>query len=306
MNLGIDPKVDYAFKRVFGVEKNLDLLTSLLESVLVESDYGRIAELRICNPFNDKEWQEDKLSILDIKARDVRGRQFNVEMQMLLYSDLPERLLYYWATLFTDQLSEGLDYSLLQPTISVCFLNQTLFPSVDSCHSRFTLNDSRFKHRLTDRLEMHLVELPKFKKLDADLAEDLDQWLYFLRHGDELNPRQLPPRLSLPEIGKAVQELEIMNQTTLERERYLARQKAQRDELWKENWHKRQREEGRNEGREEGRLHGLRVGELIGEIRLCQNLLSLPVEARETLAELSELELTLRLNAQKAKLGTTI
>ncbi|MFM9966470.1 MAG: Rpn family recombination-promoting nuclease/putative transposase [Planctomycetaceae bacterium] len=163
---------------------------------------------------------------------------------MLLYSDLPERLLYYWAKVFTDQLSEGLDYSLLQPTISICFLNQILFPEIATFHSRFQLVDPRFGHCLTDRIEMHLIELPKFTMAATDLAEDLDQWLYFLCHGADLKSQQLPNRLWLPEVGKAVQELEIMNQIDLERERYLARQKAQRDELWKENWYKRQHTEG--------------------------------------------------------------
>ena len=299
--LGIDPKVDYAFKRVFGLEKNRDLLVSLIDSVLAGSGYARIVDLQICNPFNDKEWPDDKLSILDIKARDAAGKQFNVEMQMLLYSDLPERLLYYWATLFTDQLSEGLDYSLLQPTLSICFLNQSLFPEAATFHSRFQLVDSRFGHCLTDRIEMHLVELPKFTKAVADLAEDLDQWLYFLCHGADLEPNQLPDRLSLPEVGKAIQELEIMNQTNLERERYLARQKAQRDELWKENWYKRQHTEGLEKGRQEGRQEGLVVGEIIGEIRMCQSLLSLTPEAREVLAELPESQLSRKLEELKAQ-----
>ena len=59
--------------------------------------YGPIADLQILNPFNDKNWPDDKLSILDIKARDRSGRLFDVEMQMLPRTDLRERLLFYWA-----------------------------------------------------------------------------------------------------------------------------------------------------------------------------------------------------------------
>ena len=155
---------------------------------------------------------------------------------------------------------------------------------------------------------MHLVELPKFTKAVADLAEDIDQWLYFLCHGADLESNQLPDRLSLPEVGKAIQELEIMNQTNLERERYLARQKAQRDELWKENWYKRQHsdglekglKDGLKEGLEKGLKKGLVVGEIIGEIRMCQSLLTQPPEAREVLAELSESELNRKLEELKA------
>ena len=34
MRPGIDPKVDYAFKRTFGVEQNKDVLIDLLHAVL--------------------------------------------------------------------------------------------------------------------------------------------------------------------------------------------------------------------------------------------------------------------------------
>ena len=52
-------------------------------------------ELELLNPFNDKDRLDDKLSILDIKARDQAGRQFNVEMQMLAFRYYEKRILYY-------------------------------------------------------------------------------------------------------------------------------------------------------------------------------------------------------------------
>ncbi len=80
---GIDPKIDYAFKRLFGSEPNQPLLIDLLNAVLQPPPAQRVAALEILNPFNDKEALDDKLSVVDIKARDQSGRQFNVEMQML-------------------------------------------------------------------------------------------------------------------------------------------------------------------------------------------------------------------------------
>ena len=80
MMLGVDPKVDYAFKRLFGTPANVFLLIDLLNAVL-NLLYGRqIATLEIQNPFNDKEFTNDKLSVVDIKPRDQEGRLFNIEM----------------------------------------------------------------------------------------------------------------------------------------------------------------------------------------------------------------------------------
>src|SRR5438105_5425546 len=126
---GIDPKVDYVFKRLFGSEPNLPLPIHLLNAVLQPSSAQRVATLEILNPFNDKEALDDKLSVVDIKARDQSGRQFNVEMQMLPETDFRQRILYYWARLHQQQLHESEAYEELRPTLSICFVNHVLFPN---------------------------------------------------------------------------------------------------------------------------------------------------------------------------------
>jgi predicted transposase/invertase (TIGR01784 family) len=136
---GIDPKVDYVFKKLFGSESNVSLLLSLLDAVLKSPPEQRLVELEILNPFNDKETLDDKLSILDIKARDSLGRQYNVEMEMAGSRIYPQRVLYYWAVLHGQQLHEGDDYSVLKPTISINFLNSVLFPDVLEHHLSFQL-----------------------------------------------------------------------------------------------------------------------------------------------------------------------
>jgi hypothetical protein len=72
MRVGIDPKNDYAFKRLFGHEYKLPLLFSLLEAVLQPPPGRRLAQLDLLNPFNGKEALDAKVSILDIKAQPGR------------------------------------------------------------------------------------------------------------------------------------------------------------------------------------------------------------------------------------------
>ena len=83
MILGIDPKVDYAFKHLFGREETRPILIDVLNSILSPPPGHHIRDIELLNPFNPKEAVDDKMSILDIKARDQSGRQFNVEMQMV-------------------------------------------------------------------------------------------------------------------------------------------------------------------------------------------------------------------------------
>src|SRR5947207_2788000 len=182
MIVGIDPKVDYAFKHLFGREKTRPLLIHLTNSVLNPPAGRAIFDLDLLNPFNPKEALDDKLSILDIKARDQSGRQFNVEMQMLAAPYYTKRALYYGTRLHQQQLQEGQDYRLLKPTLSISFLDHVLFPDVPDYHLRFRLLETTHHFLLTEDLEFHLLELPKFTKTAEELERGLDIWLYFLRH----------------------------------------------------------------------------------------------------------------------------
>jgi predicted transposase/invertase (TIGR01784 family) len=138
---GIDPKIDYAFRHVFGREQNQALLIHLLHAVLQPPPQLQITALEILNPFNDKDALDDKLSILDIKARDQSGRQFNVEMQLLACGAFRQQALYYWARLHQGQLQEGKDYQTLRPTIAICFVDSPLFPEIPAYHLLFEVRE---------------------------------------------------------------------------------------------------------------------------------------------------------------------
>ena len=75
-----------------------------------------IRQVEILNPYNEREFLDDKLSVVDVKARDERGRLYQVEIQLLGHPDLPARILYTWADLYSAQLRSGQDYGELRPT----------------------------------------------------------------------------------------------------------------------------------------------------------------------------------------------
>lgn len=92
MGLGIDPTNDYVFRLAFGDPANSDLLIQLLNAILELP--SPIVDVEILNPFIEREFETDKLAILDIKARDADGRLLNVEMQKSLTPAFRERLVY--------------------------------------------------------------------------------------------------------------------------------------------------------------------------------------------------------------------
>ena len=80
----------------------------------------------------------------------------------------------------------------------ICFTKQILFPQVDEHHLVFRLREQNHGVEFSEDLEIHLIELPKLKKSVEELTSALDRWCYFLRHGAELDPEQLPASLDVP------------------------------------------------------------------------------------------------------------
>lgn len=119
----ITPRVDIAFKKLFGVEENKDLLISLINSVVSKED--QVEDVTLLNPYNQQNFKLDKLSILDIKAVGQDGKRFNIEIQISDEADYDKRTLYYWAKLYTEQLKAKQDYSNLSKAIGIHILNFT-------------------------------------------------------------------------------------------------------------------------------------------------------------------------------------
>ncbi len=104
----ISPRVCLPFKKLFGVDQNKDLLVSLINSIVGKDD--QVSDVTLLNPYNSQNFKQDKLSILDIKAKGVVGKRFNIEIQISDEADYDKRALYYWTKLYTEQLKTAQDY----------------------------------------------------------------------------------------------------------------------------------------------------------------------------------------------------
>jgi predicted transposase/invertase (TIGR01784 family) len=249
----------------------------LLNSVLKLPD--PIVALEILNPFNEKDFADDKLTVLDVKARDQAGRLLNVEMQLLLPKDFNSRILYYWAGLYRGQLMEGEPYGKLRPAISICLLNHTLFPEAEDYHLAFGLYNREYGVCFSEHVRIHLLELPKFHGGLEDLCEPLEKWVYFFQHAETMDPDALPAQFEESVYHRAMKELNMLTQDALERERYESRQKAIRDQMGLI-------EGALEKGREQGLEQGLERGRLMERVQLCQQLLNRPVTPQDELLRL--------------------
>ena len=263
----INPRVDIAFKKIFGVEENKDLLISLINSIVSTED--QVQDLIILNPHNPKNFKSDKLSILDIKATNTSGKMFNIEIQITDEADYDKRALYYWAKLYAEQLKSGEEYSSLSKAIGIHILNFTCISS-EKYHNVFHITEKESNLVYFKDLELHTIELSKFATKDQNLQDlvkkittSLDMWCSFLTKHNLLNPDNLPKELNDPSIKKAINILEIMNFSEEERSAYDDHLKWMMIEA--NTLEKRYRdgiEEGRVEGEKIGEERGLKEGKI--------------------------------------------
>ena len=267
----VNPRVDIAFKKIFGVEENKDLLMSLINAVVGSDD--QVADITLMNPYNPKNFPDGKLSILDIKARGQDGKRFNIEIQISDEADYDKRALYYWAKLYTEQLKAGDDYGSLSKAIGIHILNFTSILGVKAYHNVFHIREKTSGALYFEDLELHTIELKKFceegvadfGEIVAKVKNSLDMWVAFLTRHDLLKTERLLGKLDSPDLKKALGVLEVMNFDATEREIYEGHLKWLRIEAnTLRKYEGKGFERGLAEGRVEGEQRGIEKGRLEG------------------------------------------
>ena len=185
------------FKIVFGGSQSEAVLRHLLNALLKLTGSDKIAEVEILSPNPEKFYFDDKGPILDLKARDEKGTYYNIEVQVRATDlDYIKRSLYYTARLYSEQLKSGHEYHLLARCVSISILDFVLFPDSEQLHSTFTLGECHENRQLTDDLELHYIELPKFTPdKPKSVQTRFEKWLYVLKFSDLYHTRELPENL---------------------------------------------------------------------------------------------------------------
>lgn len=218
----LDPKVDVVFRALFGTERNVDLLRSLLNGVLDLQEAEWIESVQILTPLCEPESNDDKGAVLDVAVRDARGRRYVVEMQCRSHRGFPERMLYYAARRYGEQLRRGETYIRLEPVVLVIFTGFVLLREHDGWHERFELRGVESGLVFSRHLSVVLVQLPRFRESGRQSLSLGEQWVTFLKEGSAMEPMTREPWVT-PELRKAQQELERLAGDEQMRQRYVAR-----------------------------------------------------------------------------------
>ncbi|WP_265042247.1 Rpn family recombination-promoting nuclease/putative transposase [Wolbachia endosymbiont (group B) of Melanostoma mellinum] len=255
----LDPKNDISFKRIFGTEKNKDILIHFLNDILGFTGKSTIKDIEFLSTIQDPDIASKKQSIVDVLCRDENGLQVIVEMQVAKTKGFEKRAQYYAAKAYSRQASKGDQYHDLKEIIFIAIADCILFPDKSEYKSKHTIRDENTnEHDLKD-FYFIFIELPKFPKTKEDqLSSIVEKWVYFFRYADETSEEELERIIGSDLIIKrAYEELNRFNWSEKEFIAYEQEIKRIRDE---QAVLAQKLDDATQKGRQEGRQEGIQIG----------------------------------------------
>ena len=258
------------FKKIFG--KHPDLLISLLNALLPLSDDEQIESIEYLPTELVPELYEHKNSIVDVLCKDIRGRQFCVEMQMEWTNAFKQRLLFNASKLYVTQAKKKGQYKDLRPVYSLNLVNEIFEPDLEEYLHNYKIVCDKHTDRVIEGLHFTFIELPKITPHTVAEKRMAVLWLRFLTEIDDDTQTPSADLKENPEIKKALEEVEVTAFTEEELRGY--------DKFWdivrtEKTLLGGSYEKGHAEGRAEGRAEGIAEGERKEKLATAKRLLGL-------------------------------
>ena len=225
----INPFTDFGFKKIFGEEASKPLLLDFLNAILPEND--KIATLSFKNSEQLGQTEFDRKAIFDIYCENEKGEKFIVELQKAKQNYFKERTIYYATFPIQEQAEKGEWNYNLKAVYCIGILDFTFDDYEREPEKGEVIHTIKLKNQngktFYEKLTYIYLEMPNFKKNEADLKTRIEQWLYFIKHLEDF---QTIPAIFNDEIfSKAFEKAEIGKYGTIELDNYENSLKTYRD-----------------------------------------------------------------------------
>lgn len=234
------PKIDFCFKELM---EFAEVRRGFIAAVLGISP-EEVVSTELKPTYLRVKHQKDKLGILDVHVILNGEIQIDMEIQVAQFLFWRERSLFYLSKMYSDVILAGEGYQVLGKCIHVGILDFILFEEDEEYYSCFHLWEDKRRRIYSDKLEIHIVELPKLAKREYPETALL-KWARFF-NAEKKEEFEMVAKTD-PHIQKAYDQLLYMSGNEEKRLLYEARQKAINDyntQMYS-NWH-----DGYSEGEE--------------------------------------------------------
>jgi len=288
----LDPKNDFAFKRIFGTEKNKDILIHFLNDMVIFENQATIQDVQFLKTVQDPDIASKKQSIVDVLCRDQNNNTYIVEMQVASQKGFEKRAQYYAAKAYINQMNKGDDqYHHLKEVIFLAIVDFIMFPDKEAYKSDHVILDKEtYTHDLKG-FSFTFLELPKFKEEKHALTTMVDKWAYFFKYAEDTHEKDLLEIFKQDWIiQRAYEELNRFNWSEIELRTYEQWVKHERDAKAILEYKLEQAESmGHQKGLQKGLQRGMEKGKLEEKKQIALNLLSLKTLSVEDISKITGL-----------------
>jgi len=272
----VNPFTDFGFKRLFGSESYKELLIDFLNTMLPERH--KIKNLTYRQNERLGRSEIDRKAIFDLYCESNSGEYFIVEIQKAKQKYFKDRSVFYASFPIQEQALTGEWNFKLSAVYMVGILDFVFDDEADIPDKYFhqvKLKEVSTNKVFYDKLTFLYLELPKFKKSEAELESHFDKWLYAFKHLSSLHDR--PLKLQERIFTRLFEAAAIVRFTSTERQEYEDSLKVYRDlknsidTAVEEGWNQ-GHAEGRAEGHAEGRAEGINEGIVQGQLQMAKQV----------------------------------
>jgi predicted transposase/invertase (TIGR01784 family) len=281
----LDPKLDYVFKNIFGVESHKPLLLSFLNALLKGDP--QIKDLTLTNTEFPKMSKDDKTSRIDVRATCSDRTEIDIEIQLYNTGEILDRALHYASDIVRGSLGKNESYVTVR-VIGIWILNENVLGSerpdaINQAYMTFQPTAHASYGCMTKMIRVFFIELKKFNLEEADAQEILTAWLAFLKDPVLLNE----DFLKIEEVKEAMDRLKYISadkKIRAEADRRLRGLNDRNSELTVAT------EKGKEKGKVEGKAEGIATEKKETAIRMLENNVSLGDISKYTGLSIEEIE----------------
>lgn len=287
----LDPKNNVAFLKIFGTEKNKDILIHFLNDVVKFNKGARLKDVTFLKTIQDPEIQAQKTSVVDVLCEDQKGNRYIVEMQVAEEKGFAKRAQYYASKAYSSQLMIKGEYHALKAVIFLAIADFTMFPKKKAFKSDHVILDQQSHENDLKDFSYTFIELPKFTKGIDELSNITEKWVYFFKHAEETTDEDLRKLIDHDQIlSRAYEELDRFswNEDELRAYEEAEKQEGVRIAQFAKKYddgvavgEKIGIEKGERIGIEKGEKIGIEKGEKRALLKVAKNLLAKGTKAQE-------------------------
>ena len=186
MNRKFVSKSNLVLSKILNSNNCLDILKDFIETILKV----KIKNITLNNPKENKYYSSTtyySMGIVEVRIQ-TEDEELNVGIQIIDGNYVQNKMFLYYARVHTNQITYNHNRKIAK-TVTINILDFNYFSSYNY-HRKISIKTNIIDDNILETMEMHVIELPKFKMLNLSNIKKEEAWIGYFQ-GQNLKLIQL-------------------------------------------------------------------------------------------------------------------